>query len=181
MNTVTETVLPPGEAWHGALEAGQVLRVTAESVVDFVAYSRADPAEYFDAARTRIYNLNIYPAKGQRLFSKQNNPMAKIVRDDFAGTGRHDLQSPHGCGAAMLKALASLNVTADDLPDPLGLFRNMTIRQSDGAIAPAPLAPPAPMSVEIEAEIDLLVALVNCPDPKTSPPGRDAVLEILAP
>jgi uncharacterized protein YcgI (DUF1989 family) len=181
MNTLNETTLTPGAAWYGKLAAGQVLRVTAQSVVDLVAFNAADTAEYFDTARTRIYNLNIYPAKGQRLFSKQNNPMARILRDDFAGIGRHDLQSSNACAAAMLEALAPLKIEADDLPDPLGLFRNMAIRQEDGAITPAPLAPPGPCSVEIEAEIDLLVAAVNCPDPKFSAPGKDAVLAILAP
>jgi uncharacterized protein YcgI (DUF1989 family) len=181
MNTVSEATLVPGEGWLGQLEAGQRLRVTAESVVDLVAYNCADQAEYFDTARTRIYNLNIYPTTGQRLFSKQNNPMMRITRDDFAGTGHHDLQSANGCIEAMLKTLAPLKIAADDLPDSLGLFRNMAIRQSDGAIAPAPLAPPAPASVELEAEIDLIVALVNCPDPKTSPPGRNAAIAILAP
>lgn len=179
MNTVSEIRLAPGEGWLGEIEAGQVLRITAESVVDFVAYNRVDHAEYFDTARTRIYNLNIYPTEGQRLFSKQNNPMMRITRDEFKGTGRHDLQWAHGCAEAMLKILAPLKIAADDLPDPLGLFRNMSIRQEDGAIAPAPLAPPQPATVELEAEIDLVVALVNCPDSATSPPGRDAAIAIL--
>lgn len=181
MNTVSETTLAPGEGWLGEIEAGQRLRIAAESVIDLVAYNRADPVEYFDTARTRIYNLNIYPTAGQRLFSKQNNPMMRITRDDFAGTGRHDLQSANGCIETMLKTLAPLKIAADDLPDSLGLFRNMAIRQADGAIAPAPLAPPAPATVELEAEIDLVVALVNCPDPKTSPPGKSAAIAVLAP
>jgi uncharacterized protein YcgI (DUF1989 family) len=181
MTASDEITLAPGESWYGTLAAGQTLRVTAESVVDLVAFNAADTAEYFDTARTRIYNLNIYPAKGQRLFSKQNNPMARITRDDFEGIGRHDLQSANACAETMLKALAPLNISADDLPDPLGLFRNMTIRQEDGRITAAPLAPPAPASVDIEAEIDLIVAAVNCPDPKFSAPGKAAVLTILAP
>src|SRR3546814_2743549 len=96
MTIVNEIALAPGDGWLGEVEAGQVLRVTAESVIDFVAYSRADNAEYFDTARTRIYNLNIYPAGGQRLFSKQNNPMMRILHDGFEGIGRNDLQSAHG-------------------------------------------------------------------------------------
>ena len=50
------------------------------------------------------------------------------------------------------------------------------------------LAPTAPIvarsadhGIDLEAEIDVVVALVNCPEAKTSPPGADAVVTVLAP
>ena len=149
-------------------------------MIDFNAFKRADIGEYFDVARTRIYNLNMYPTKGHRLFSKQNNPMMRILEDGFAGIGLHDLQSSHGCADGMLRLLAGLDMTKENLPDPMGLFRNLDISQ-DGRIKPAPKGPPEPVSIDLEAEIDLICALINCPAAETSAPGADAAITLLAP
>ena len=181
MKIITEHSIAPGEGWSGNVSQGQVLRLTAKSVVDFIAFKKSDPREYFDVARTRIYNLNIYPTKGQRLFSKQNNPMMRMLEDGFQGIGRHDLQSGHGLRARMLELIAPLGVRSEDLPNPLGFFRNLEIDQHSGAIRNVPLAPPAPVAIDLEAEIDLFVALTNCPDSKTSAPGAPATIAILAP
>ena len=48
-------------------------------------------------------------------------------------------------------------------------------------MTPAPRAMSAPATIDLEAEIDVVVALVNCPEAKTSPPGADAVVTVLAP
>lgn len=181
MKTISEQTVRPNTGWYAEVSKGQIVRIAAKSVVDVVAFKRGDPAEFFDVARTRIYNLNIYPTKGHRLFSKQNNPMMRMVADGFAGTGHHDLQSPHGCPQLMLGVLKSLGIAAENLPDPLGLFRHMAIEQKTGRMTPAPRAMSAPATIDLEAEIDVVVALVNCPEAKTSPPGADAVVTVLAP
>ena len=181
MKPIREDVVPPDRGWLADVAKGQVVRIAARSVIDVIAFNRADPTEYFDVARTRVYNLNIYPTKGQRLFSKHNNPMMRILADGYAGVGHHDLQSAHGCPELMLSVLAPMKIKPEDLPDPLGLFRHMAIEQASGRITPAPRAGSAPVAVDLEAEIDLIVALANCPDPRTSPPGADAVVTLLAP
>ena len=180
MKIITERTIEPGEGWSGHVGQGQVLRLTAKSVVDFIAFKKSDPREYFDVARTRIYNLNIYPAKGQRLYSKQNNPMMLVLEDGFKGIGKHDLQSGHGCRARMLELSAPLGIRPEDLPNPLGFFRNLDIEQKSGVIRNVPLGPAAPVAIELRAEIDVFVALVNCPDPKTSAPGASATIALLA-
>ena len=180
MSVIREDTVAPNKGWKADVDKGQILRITGKSVIDFNAFSRADPKEYFDAARTRIYNLNMYPTKGQRLFSKQNNPMMRILEDGFAGIGLHDLQSSHGCTDAMVQLLNDLNMKAENLPDPMGLFRNLNISQ-DGRIRPAPKGPPEPVSIDLEAEIDLFCALVNCPASETSAAGAPCTVTILQP
>ena len=180
MKIISEETIAPNKGWMGDVDEGQILRITAKSVIDFNAFKRDDFSEYFDAARTRIYNLNMYPTKGQRLFSKQNNPMMRILEDGFAGTGLHDLQSSHGCAEAMVQLLGPLDMTIENLPDPMGLFRNLDISQ-DGRIRPAPKGPPEPVSVDLEAEIDLVCALMNCPASETSAAGAPCTVTILQP
>lgn len=181
MTIIREDVVAPGAGWIAEVAAGQVLRIAARSVIDFVAYDRADPGQWFDVARTRVYNLNIFPTTGHRLFSKANNPMMRVLADGFAGIGRHDLQSGHGCPGLMLELLAPLAIAPEDLPDPLGLFRNLEIDRSSGRITCAPKGPDGPTAVDLLAETDLTCALVNCPDPRTSAPGADATVTILRP
>jgi uncharacterized protein YcgI (DUF1989 family) len=180
MNVIAEETIAPNKGWLGNVDKGQVLRITGRSVIDFNAFKRDDIKEYFDTARTRIYNLNMYPTTGHRLFSKQNNPMMRLLADGFAGTGLHDLQSGHGCADAMLEVLAPLNMTFEDLPDPMGLFRNLDIAQ-DGRIRPRPKGPPEPVAIDLEAEIDLVCALVNCPAAETSAAGAPCTVTILNP
>jgi uncharacterized protein YcgI (DUF1989 family) len=180
MNVIAEETIAPNKGWMGNVDKGQVLRITGRSVIDFNAFKRDDIKEYFDTARTRIYNLNMYPTAGHRLFSKQNNPMMRLLADGFAGTGLHDLQSGHGCADAMLEVLAPLNMTFEDLPDPMGLFRNLDIAQ-DGRIRPRPKGPPEPVAIDLEAEIDLVCALVNCPAAETSAAGAPCTVTILNP
>ena len=180
MNVIREDTVAPNKGLIADVDKGQILRITAKSVIDFNAFKRDDPKEYFDTARTRIYNLNMYPTKGQMLFSKQNNPMMRILEDGFAGTGLHDLQSSHGCTDAMLQLLGSMDMSIENLPDPMGLFRNLNISQ-DGRIRPAPKGPPEPVSVDLEAEIDLICALINCPASETSAAGAPCTITILQP
>ena len=180
MKVIREDTVAPNRGWMANVDRGQILRITGRSVIDFNAFKRDDTREYFDTARTRIYNLNIYPTRGHRLFSKQNNPMMRILEDGFAGIGLHDLQSGHGCAEAMLELLAPLKMTRESLPDPVGFFRNLDISQ-DGRIRPAPKGPPAPVSIDIEAEIDLICALMNCPAAETSAAGADATVTIFQP
>ena len=180
MSVIREDIVAPNKGLIADVDKGQVLRITGKSVIDFNAFKRDDPKEYFDTARTRIYNLNMYPTKGQMLFSKQNNPMMRILEDGFAGTGLHDLQSSHGCTDAMLQLLGSMDMSMENLPDPMGLFRNLNISQ-DGRIRPAPKGPPEPVSVDLEAEIDLICALINCPASETSAAGAPCTITILQP
>ncbi|MBK18159.1 MAG: hypothetical protein CMM52_04895 [Rhodospirillaceae bacterium] len=180
MNVISEETVSPQNGWTGNVNSGQVLRITGRSVIDFNAFKREDIREFFDTARTRIYNLNLYPTKGHRLFSKQNNPMMRILEDGFAGFGLHDLQSGHGCADGMLSLLAPLEMTFENLPDPMGLFRNLDISQ-EGRIRPKPKGPPEPVSIDLEAEIDLICAIMNCPASETSASGAYATITIFQP
>ena len=180
MNVICEATIAPNKGWIGEVNRGQILSVMGKSVIDFNAFKRDDIREYFDTARTRIYNLNMYPTKGHRLFSKQNNPMMRILEDGFAGIGFHDLQSGHGCTDAMLELMSPMEISFADLPDPMGLFRNLEI-SAEGRIRPFPKGPTEPVAIDLEAEIDLVCGLMNCPAAETSAAGAEFTITILQP
>ena len=58
MDVISEETVSPQNGWKGDVDKGQILRITGKSVIDFNAFKRDDIKEYFDTARTRIYNLN---------------------------------------------------------------------------------------------------------------------------
>jgi len=62
----------------------------------------------------------------------------------------------------------------------MGLFRNLDIAQ-DGRIRPRPKGSPEPVAIDLEAEIDLVCALVNCPAAETSAAGAPCTVTILNP
>jgi uncharacterized protein len=77
-----------GHAWE--MKKGQRVRITFQSIVDFVVFNRDNLQERFDQARTKANQGKIYLSTGDQLLSKLNNPMMTIVEDTFKGT--HDLQ-----------------------------------------------------------------------------------------
>jgi uncharacterized protein YcgI (DUF1989 family) len=77
-----------GHAWE--MKKGQRVRITFQSIVDFVVFNRDNLQERFDQARTKANQGKIYLSNGDQLLSKVNNPMMTIVEDTFKGT--HDLQ-----------------------------------------------------------------------------------------
>jgi len=77
-----------GTAWE--MKKGQRVRITFQSIVDFVVFNRDNLTERFDQARTKANQGKIYLSTGDRLISKSNVTMMTIVEDTFKGT--HDLQ-----------------------------------------------------------------------------------------
>jgi uncharacterized protein YcgI (DUF1989 family) len=77
-----------GHAWE--MKKGQRVRITFQSIVDFVVFNRDNLQERFDQARTKANQGKIYLSTGDQLLSKVNNPMMTIVEDTFKG--HHDLQ-----------------------------------------------------------------------------------------
>ena len=58
------TVVGPNAGWAGHMRKGDTLRLTAMTIIDFVAFNAADHTERFDQARTKVYNMNIFLGGG---------------------------------------------------------------------------------------------------------------------
>jgi uncharacterized protein len=149
-----------GAAWE--MQKGQRVRITFQSIVDFVVFNRDNLHERFDQARTKANQGKIYLTTGDLLLSKLNTPMMTIAEDTFKGT--HDLQ--YGmCSACSYtsrwnrrhlppwKALyAQAGITCrEDLP-LWGCYENiMTALQNYPII---PLDIPAPLNIGQHMELD---------------------------
>jgi uncharacterized protein YcgI (DUF1989 family) len=59
---------------------GQRIRIKATTIVDFVAFSRENPADRLDQARTKAINSKLFLTTGDFLISRADRPMYGIRR-----------------------------------------------------------------------------------------------------
>lgn len=208
MNIIQQDHVAANSGWSGEMAAGQVLRFSAETIIDFVCFNRHDLTERFDQARTKVYNMKIWISEGDTLFSKLNNPMMTIITDQFRGEGTHDLQEgtcsgpryqlaaeegrldqyhhgdvieipDRGCWENLQSVLVdAYGVAREDIPSPLNIFQNMKIDTATGEMQHTPVRPAKLEYVEFRAEMDLVVAASACPD-LAAPGGRGKDIDVI--
>ena len=199
MKKLREETVPHNSGWAAELKQGQILRIAAQSIVDFVAFDLHNLRERFDQARTKVYNLNIFLRTGDKLMSKGNQHLMTMVEDTFR-EGKHDLQygmcsasrfqlakregklrehyhrdveiPDHGCWENLSNALKPHGIPPEDIPSPLNLFQTMIIDGNTGRMEHTTIRPKPGQYVDLRAERDLLVAFSACPD---LPAGGKAV------
>jgi uncharacterized protein len=162
MNVLHDETLRVNSGGSWKVMKGQRIRITFQSVVDFVVFNLDNLSERFDQARTKANQGKIYVTTGDMLMSKLNNSLMTIVEDTFKGT--HDLQYGmcSACSYTMRwnkrdkspwkELFAEAGVTErEDLP-LWGCFENiMTALQNYPII---PLDIPAPFNIGQHMTID---------------------------
>jgi uncharacterized protein YcgI (DUF1989 family) len=175
------------------VKAGQSVRITSQTIIDFVCFNRDNLRERFDQARTKANQRKIYISTGDSLISRFNNTMMTIIEDTFK-EGHHDLQEgmcsrkrhelaaqrglweitykrplsempPWGCTENLGTILLPYGIAVEDVPSPFNIFQHMIIHQDTGELEHSPLRPKPPgAQVTLRAEMNLLAALSVCPD-----------------
>ena len=177
---VRETVIPA--RWYLALELdrGQVLRIVdveGQQVADVVFFNRNNLAEKFSPNNTVTLNRNIYLSNGGKLYSDQANVMCSIVADTVR---RHDLLAGacsigtntvrYGdkaigkatCRGNLTLALSPYGIPMKDVPYTFNVFMNWPVSE-DGTYTPDSPRSKAGDYLDLRAEMDLIVAISNCP------------------
>jgi uncharacterized protein YcgI (DUF1989 family) len=167
---VSDAVIQPGEAWAAEMEFGETLSITARSAASLVCFNAANLRERFDQARTKVYNMKIWLAEGDALYSKLNNPLMTLTEDGFGGDAKHDAQYP-GCRALLAGALARWDIPAAEVPQPLNLLHQVAIDTASGQMTPSGKRPKEPVLIRLRAETALVVAVAACPEDGASPVG----------
>ena len=174
------------------MEAGQCVRVTSQTIIDFVCFNRDTLRERFDQARTKANQRKIFISTGDQLISKLNNTMMTIVDDTFEGhhdleegmcsRKRHELAAakgiwektygrplsempPRGCTENLGGVLAPYGIAVEDVPSPFNIFQHMIIHADTGELEHSHIRPKPPgATVILRAEMRLLAAISTCPD-----------------
>jgi uncharacterized protein YcgI (DUF1989 family) len=205
MKTLSDEIVPYNTGWAGDLKKGQVIRITATTTVDFVAFDRRNLRERFDQARTKVYNMKIFISTGDKLMSKANQHLMTIIEDTYRG-GTHDLQKgmcsgyrfqlakqegrlreyyhrdveipDHGCWENLSQALKTSEIAPEDIPSPFNLNQTMKIDGVTGIMEHTSIRPKQGNYMDLRAERDLLVAFSACPDlPVGGKPAQVTIYE----
>ncbi|WP_261808184.1 urea carboxylase-associated family protein [Paenibacillus sp. N3.4] len=171
-------LIPATEGLSLQLKKGEVVRITdvaGEQVADFVAYRADDFSERLDPSVTMdaLHAMKVKP--GDVIYSNKYKPMLTIVKDTV---GTHDFinsacrpemyeflynkRNHASCYMNLNNALAQFDIPAPDQHYPFNLFMNTVIKPSGQIRIEKPLSK-AGDSIELRAEMDLIVAISACP------------------
>jgi uncharacterized protein YcgI (DUF1989 family) len=171
--------IPGGAGLAVPLEKGQAVRLVntfGSQVVDTWALARADTSEYLSAEHTRRMLYNLFPKQGDILYSNRRSPMLLLEED--TSPGRHDmlfaccdkwLYKHYGCppGHAncrdnFLAALFAAGYDATLVPNPLNLWMNIPVSDSERVAIKPPLSRPGD-HVVLRALMGLVLVFSACP------------------
>ena len=188
MAIIEDVVMPRNSGASFIVKRGQRIRVSAESIVDFVIFNYDNLRERFDQGRTKANQRKIFVSTSDVLYSKFNNIMMTIVADTYKG--RHDLQ--YGlCSHSTYDlwwqladtetwkpVFAELGINSRaDLPDH-GCWENIQDGLKGYDIAPEDI--PSPLNMFQSIEIDANGRLIARMDRDRPEPGKPAYMELRA-
>jgi uncharacterized protein YcgI (DUF1989 family) len=209
MKTLLDQTAPRNTGWGADMKAGQILRLSARTIIDFVCFDARDRAEAFDQAPTKAASNCLYLREGDAMMSRGGMVLMTLLEDGFKGLGTHDMQfgmcgrarhkraaqegrlgeylnanvqvPDHGCAENLTDACRQWNIPYEDIPSPVNLFQNMAIDQRTGRMQRTQIRPAALVPVTLRAERNLLVAFSACPDLASATGGLEVRAEILQP
>jgi len=169
------------------LRKGQVVKVInveGQQIADFVAYNKNDFEERLDPVATRDALQSTDIKEGNKLYSNLYRPMLTLLKDTV---GKHDLLSPacrpemykllynkekplENCYCILNKALSVFNVPAPVQHYPFNIFMNTVIDKENQIEVKASLSS-AEDYVELQAEMDLIIAISACPNEESAGNG----------
>lgn len=183
---VLNEICPAGEAWMAEVKQGQFFRIVdleGNQAVDTLFIAANNPEERYSATDTLAINQQIYLEKGTTLYSNYGNVIATITDDNCgrhdtlggacsceSNTVRyaHDKYPMHSCRNNFMYAIAKHpiaqrhHLTVRHIGPNINFFMNVPVtaqgqlKFDDGISAPGKF-------VEIQAKMDLIVLISNCP------------------
>ena len=175
---ITDLVLPPGAPWSAVVAKGRMLRIVdleGRQAVDFLCYNAHDPSERYNAADTMKIAGSIFIGKGTTLYSDMENPLFHVVEDtcgfhDTIGgccsregnAVRFGAEDTPNCRDNFLRALSAHGLGKKDIVANVNFFMYVPVTP-DGTMAIVQGRSRAGDFVDLRAEMDVLVAISNCP------------------
>jgi hypothetical protein len=179
-SVVHDEIVPARAPWLHHVAAGQTLRIVdleGNQAVDFLIYSAIDDAERYSAQDTVAAQANLFLRTGTRLLSNEGRPMMTITasaipyHDTIGGACSvesnslrygHHTHSQHACVENFLEANLGDGRTKRDIVSNINFFMNVPV-ESDGALGIVDGLSAPGLTVDLRAEMDVIVVVSNCP------------------
>ncbi len=175
-----DVVVPARAPWTHAVRKGQTLRIVdleGNQSADFLVYNLHDQAERYSAQDTIAAQQNIFLRSGSALLSNEGAPMMTIMATNVAyhdtiggacscesNTLRygHHTKAQHACAENFLTAMVRHGGGKRDMVSNINFFMNVPV-EADGALGIVDGISAPGLSVDLRAEMDVLVVVSNCP------------------
>jgi urea carboxylase-associated protein 1 len=175
-----DEVVPARAPWLHRIEAGQSLRIVdleGNQAVDFLLYAAADDAERYSAQDTIAAQANIFLRTGAALLSNEGRAMMTITgtavdyHDTIGGACScesnslrygHHTNAQHSCVDNFLDANLRDGRGKRDMVSNINFFMNVPV-EPDGALGIVDGISAPGLTVDLRAEIDVIVLVSNCP------------------
>ncbi|WP_442679253.1 urea amidolyase associated protein UAAP2 [Sphingomonas sp. ASY06-1R] len=175
-----DEVVPDRAPWSHRVNAGETLRIIdleGNQAVDFLLYSAANDAERYSAQDTIAAQANIFLRTGSVLLSNEGRPMMTITatsvdyHDTIGGACScesnslrygHHTKAQHSCVDNFLVANLRDGRGKRDMVSNINFFMNVPVT-ADGALGIVDGISAPGLTVDVRAEMDVIVVVSNCP------------------
>jgi uncharacterized protein len=170
-------IIDPGGSWGELVSAGGLVRVIdleGQQAVDFLCYNAADTRDRYNAANTMKMSENLYINPGTVLYGEYATPLMRVVRsscpdhDTIGGCCSVEMnllrygRRTHSCRANFIHELSKFGMGEPDIVANVNFFMSVPVdRNGRMAISDSPSK--AGDFVDVEALVDVLAVLSNCP------------------
>lgn len=177
---VHDEIVPARAPWLHQIAAGQTLRIVdleGNQAVDFLLYSAQDDAERYSAQDTVSAQQNLFLRDGTVLRSNEGRAMMTIIatsveyHDTIGGACScesntlrygHHTKSQHACVENFLEANLTEGRGKRDMVPNINFFMNVPV-EKDGALGIVDGISAPGLTVDLRAEMDVIVVVSNCP------------------
>ncbi|MGN6358172.1 MAG: urea amidolyase associated protein UAAP2 [Novosphingobium sp.] len=177
---VHDEIVPARAPWLHHVMAGQTLRIVdleGNQAVDFLLYSAADDAERYSAQDTVAAQGNLFLREGTVLRSNEGRPMMTIAgsavdyHDTIGGACScesntlrygHHTKAEHACVENFLEANLLEGRGKRDIVSNINFFMNVPV-EPDGSLGIVDGISAPGLTVDLKAEMDVIVVVSNCP------------------
>lgn len=177
---VHDEIVPARAPWLHHIAAGQTLRIVdleGNQAVDFLLYSAADDAERYSAQDTVAAQGNLFLRTGTVLRSNEGRAMMTIAssavdyHDTIGGACScesntlrygHHTKAEHACVENFLEANLLEGRGKRDIVSNINFFMNVPV-EADGSLGIVDGISAPGLTVDLKAEMDVIVVVSNCP------------------
>ena len=173
----TSIAVDPGGSWAGVIYAGDRVRfidLEGQQAVDFLCYNAHDTRDRYNAANTMKMAENVFINTGTVLYGEYATKLMKVAasncpnHDTIGGCCSVEMnwvrygRRTHSCRANFIHELSKFQMGEADIAANVNFFMSVPVgRDGHMAISDSPSKPGD--FVEIEALIDVVAVISNCP------------------